>query len=102
MILLLLSVYFNNYDFSLSQDKVAHIGLGYTTSSVSYWGLCTVTDNSTSTNILSSIAMSAFIGIAKENYDYNRTGKASLGDLTYTIIGGAIGAIISNWLFHGG
>ena len=77
--------------------------MGYGVSSVTY-AYYTWTDeenNNKQMKIATSIASAVIAGFAKESWDlYRGDGTADGWDWMYTITGGIIGAIMTDWIYN--
>ena len=84
-----------------SQDKIAHLGMGYGVSSFTYAYQVWRGDENRDGMKALSIAAGVVVGFIKEDYDkYKGNGVADGYDWMYTTIGGIIGTVVSDWLYN--
>ena len=103
MLLILLATTFSMGDFGLTQDKVAHFGLGYTVGSLVYAEQIWENEEDWQRRVAFSMLVVATVAFCKEDFDLHRGGgEASLADFAYTVVGGIVGNYICNRLVNWG
>ena len=83
-----------------SQDNIAHFGMGYGVSSFTYAYQVWQGDENRKGRMAFSITSAVIVGFIKEDYDkYKGNGVADGYDWLYTITGGIIGTVITDWIY---
>lgn len=101
MIFLILATTFSIGNWGLSQDKVAHFGLGYTVGSLVYAEQVWENEEDWQRRVAVSMIFVAVAAFGKEDWDLHRGGReASLWDALWTLGGGVVGNWVCNWLIN--